>query len=219
MSFSGCPDQMFGHISYSQHGDDLFIAGLFHLLGIKKGSYLDLGAHHPENISNTALLYQRGWRGVNVDASETAIGLFNKIRPDDRNILCGVGPTEGSGEFLMFADNHGRNTFSKKESMSWGGEVAKSKIVPIKTLPYIIEKYCDGQWPDFINMDLEGYDLQVLLSLDSKERPTTPIWCIECRRDEELLMKAAMLSLGYSALCRVVANIIFVRDDLMGKLR
>lgn len=218
-NYPGHPDQWFGPISYAQHGDDMFILNLFFFLGVKKGRYLDLGAHHPEHISNTALMYQRGWRGVNVDASEAAISLFNDKRPHDRNILLGVGPTEGSGEFLMFADNHGRNTFSKKEPMSWGGQVVKSKIVPIKTLPYIIEKYCDGQWPDFINMDIEGFDTRVLLSLDPNNKPSTAVWCIECRREEEVTMKEVMLSLGYQSLCKIAGNIIFVRDDLIGKVR
>lgn len=220
MSYGGHPDQRFGHISYSQHGDDMFLLNLFDLLKIQQGRYLDLGAHHPESISNTALLYKRGWRGVNVDASAKAIELFNRSRPDDRNILSGVGPESGTGEFLMFADNHGRNTFSKRESMSWGGPPEPNKVqVPIATLTEIINRHCDQRWPDFINMDIEGYDLMVLLSLDARNRPTTSIWCVECRPTEELLMKATMLSLGYIPLCRLIANIVFVRNDLIGKVR
>ena len=51
------PDQLFGDKTYAQHGDDLVIRAIFHSLGIATPSYLDVGAHHPERISNTKLFY------------------------------------------------------------------------------------------------------------------------------------------------------------------
>src|SRR5690606_9910227 len=74
--YSGHPDQHYGHITYSQHGEDLLILNLFDQLQIKNPSYLDLGAHHPTDISNTKLLYDRGSRGVNIEANRHLIEAF-----------------------------------------------------------------------------------------------------------------------------------------------
>lgn len=218
--YRGHSDQMFGHISYSQHGEDLFILGLFYRLKISRGRYLDLGAHHPEHISNTAALYKHGWTGANVDASEKAIELFKKARPHDININAGIGPEQTVSTFYMFGENHGRNTFSEKESLSWGATPSKSKPLCVITLQDAINTAFKGEWPDFINMDIEGYDLPVLRSLTiPPEEITTAVWCIECRSNDEEEMKKEMLRLGYSCLCRAVSNLIFVKNNLIEKVR
>src|SRR5437763_16778861 len=65
----GHPDQGFGGRTYAQFGEDLIFLNIFALLGINTPSYIDVGAHHPVNISNTALLYERGCRGIKIDAN------------------------------------------------------------------------------------------------------------------------------------------------------
>ncbi len=63
------PDQRFGGVTHAQHGDDIIIRAVFDNLGIDNPSYLDIGAHHPTNISNTKLFYDAGSRGINVEAN------------------------------------------------------------------------------------------------------------------------------------------------------
>src|SRR5579871_5884717 len=67
--YKGHPHQIFGHLTYSQHGEDMIFANIFHIIGIEKPSYMDIGAYHPINISNTAYFYAKGSRGVNIDAN------------------------------------------------------------------------------------------------------------------------------------------------------
>ena len=54
--YRGSPDQHYGHISYSQHGEDMVFMALFRRLGIWSPSFLDIGANDPLELSNTALL-------------------------------------------------------------------------------------------------------------------------------------------------------------------
>ena len=54
--------------SFSQEGEDLLIDRMFD--GQSVGFYVDVGAHHPTRFSNTYLLYLRGWRGINIDATQ-----------------------------------------------------------------------------------------------------------------------------------------------------
>ena len=67
-------------VSYSQFGEDL---ALINLIGDRTGRYLDIGAHHPSRFSNTRLLYERGWSGVNVEANPELISAFEKARARD----------------------------------------------------------------------------------------------------------------------------------------
>ena len=76
-------DQLYGSRTYAQHGDDLAILNIFDMIGITRPSYLDIGAHDPFKISNTALLYLRGSRGINVEANPRLIEAFRVQRPDD----------------------------------------------------------------------------------------------------------------------------------------
>ncbi len=95
------PDQAFGDKTYSQFGEDLILLNVFYKLGIEKGRYFDVGAHNPWNISNTALLYERGWRGVCVEANPNQISGFELARPEDNILNVGVGCSIGTAPFYM----------------------------------------------------------------------------------------------------------------------
>ena len=51
------------------------------------GKYVDIGCYHPIKYSNTALLYKKGWTGINIDLNKTSIDLFNFTRLRDKNIF------------------------------------------------------------------------------------------------------------------------------------
>lgn len=216
MTYSGHPDQHFGYTSYAQHGDDFMVLNLFKLLGIPKPSYLDLGAHHPTNISNTRLLYERGSRGVNVEANPNLIEAFRKERPEDRNINVGVGPVAGQASFFMYSDSSGRNTFSRAEMESMRGlmTVSKEMVLPIVTLTTILNDYF-GTFPDFISCDIEGLDFDVL---SSANLTLGSVVCVETRVQETARMTAMMDRKGYFLYCRMGENLFFVRSILKARV-
>ena len=52
------PDQWYGCKTYSQHGEDLVFLNIFRLIGVKKISWLDMGAfqqHLPHQQYRAAL--------------------------------------------------------------------------------------------------------------------------------------------------------------------
>lgn len=215
MNYAGHPDQQFGHISYAQHGDDFMILNLFKLLGIEKPSYLDLGAHHPFDISNTALLYARGSRGVNVEANPILFPAFLVHRPHDINLNVGVGPEHGKKDFYMYDDKSGRNTFSAREVKSLEGVMAvKDKMsLPIWTLDEIVAHSCMGVYPDFLSCDIEGLDFVVLAGADmSKSAPK--VLCVETRRHEEMSTRIMLASKDFKFYCRMGENLFFVHKGV-----
>ena len=56
----------------------------------KIGLYVDVGAYHPLELSNTYLLYKKKWKGINIDINSLSIDYFNFLRPNDININLGV---------------------------------------------------------------------------------------------------------------------------------
>jgi hypothetical protein len=62
-----------GHrkVSYSQCGEDIIINFILTCLKIDKPTYMDIGAHHPFRFSNTALFYEAGCHGINIEPDPT----------------------------------------------------------------------------------------------------------------------------------------------------
>jgi hypothetical protein len=152
--------------SYAQYGEDILIYSLFkEFLKIDKPSYLDIGAHHPYHLSNSALLYKLGSRGVNIEANPSLIQAFHKFRPGDKNINIGISPlvNETLPFYIMYQPE--LNTFIKDqaEELEGNGYPIKEIInIPCYNLEYIIQNYCDGIFPDFLSLDVEGFDVSVI---------------------------------------------------------
>ena len=87
--------------SYSQDQEDLFINDYFK--NLDNGFYLDIGCYHPIKYSNTALLHNRGWQGINIDMNQTSIDLFNILRKKDKNICAAI--SSSNKEVTQYIDH------------------------------------------------------------------------------------------------------------------
>ena len=157
--------------SYSQFGEDLLLQGF---LGDKwswnyKGFWVDIGAHHPSNLSNTKAFYLNGWRGINVDASSDAINAFNQKRKRDINVNVGIGLEAGILDYYRLSLSP-MNTFSKEfaeKAIKDGVKLLEIVKVPVITMRELLDKYLPSkQHIDFFSIDCEGLDLSILQSND-----------------------------------------------------
>lgn len=214
------PDQHFGCLTYSQHGEDLLILSVFDALGIQRPSYLDVGAHHPINISNTALLYSRGSRGINVEANPNLMDNFRRLRPDDVNLNIGISDTPGTMTFYMIDKWSGRNTFDKHAADMFVRDNPQFRIsetveIPVTTLNEIVDRYAGGVFPDFLTLDVEGLDERILRSTNFQSSSPRVI-CVEtlaAGEDKISTIADALMPLGYIPYCKMGANTIFVRSE------
>lgn len=212
-------NQWWGAISYSQHGDDMMVLNIFRLLKIARPSYLDIGAHHPFNISNTTLLYQRGCRGINVEANPNLIQSFYEERPEDINICIGIGCKIGELPFYMIDKSSGRNSFDKEAVDSFVKRYPDLRIsevmkVPVITLDKLIDTYANGEFPDYLTIDIEGLDYDVLDSYDLNINGPKVI-TVEVEfagGDMKNSIKQLLEKKGYFVYCRTGANVIFVKS-------
>ena len=147
--------------SYSQCGEDLFIEDFFKHKN--DGTYLDIGAFNPVKYSNTLLLYQKGWRGTNIDLNQTSIDLFNIFRPRDRNICAAISSKEEKVKVSIENIFSPLNTISSKRSKKLNQNSVKKNLYYVKTKK--INKLIKNKF-DFLNIDIEGLDFKVLKSIN-----------------------------------------------------
>lgn len=157
--------------SYAQEGEDMVLSRFF---GNKtNGFYVDVGAHHPKRFSNTYTFYKRGWKGINIDAMPGSMELFTKIRPRDTNLEMGVSSTEESATYYIF-NEPALNTFSQEEAQKKNGmgdyKIIEKIQIPSLKLSSLLEINLPPQIKiDFMSIDVEGLDMDVLKSNDWKK--------------------------------------------------
>jgi FkbM family methyltransferase len=161
--------QEFGSMSFSQSGEDLIIDYLFRLRDISHPSYIDIGANHPFYLSNTAHFYLKGCRGINIEANPDLIDSFAQYRSEDINLNCGVGITEEELDFFIINDPT-LSTFSHSEAetlvKTGKYHIVETKRIKTYTIASLLKKHCPGKLPDFLSIDIEGLDFEIIQSID-----------------------------------------------------
>lgn len=168
--------------SFSQCGEDVIVDFIFKQMQIIKPSFLDIGANHPFIFNNTYFFYRMGCNGVSVEPHPALHQLLVRKRPKETQL--NVGVSSGNFDELPFfvMSNLTLSTFSKVEALRysesglyWIQDVLNISLIPISD---IFEKYFAGNAPDFISIDVEGMDTDIIKSIDfNKYRPL--VICVE----------------------------------------
>ena len=206
-------------VSWSHAGEDI---SLDHYLKHRKcGSYIDVGAHHPDRNSNTRQLYQRGWRGVNIDANEDLISNFFVKRPEDKNICAAVG---SKSDYELYLFDELLVTTTNKEHRDFeinrGRKVTSKRTVNGMTLRNILDRYFPTSRLTLLTIDIEGADCDALHSisfetLDSNRFPEYLLLETAPPVSESLTFPAVKLaqSVGYvPALILPMATLLIAPD-------
>ena len=204
--------------SYSQEGEDMILRRIF--AEQSTGFYVDVGAHHPRRFSNTCYFYLRGWRGINIEPNPDAIRAFRRARSRDINLEFGIAEQASTLTYHMF-DEPALNTFDDELAAGRVATTACREIatesISVRRLDKVLEEYLPtGITIDFMNVDVEGFDLEVLRSNEwSLYRPCyvlaealeTSLHTVESNS-----VYAFMLENGY-VLYAKTRNTLFFRDD------
>lgn len=211
--------------TYEYNGDtaeSIVIGEIFKILGKEKFSYIDAGACHPHIKSNTMSFYMNGLRGINIEPQEFLKTEFEIYRPEDINIFMGIGVE--SGEALFYESvNPQLSTFSiygKEYSEKYHDAIyIREKTIKLVTLNEIVNMYCDGIFPELLDIDIEGLDEEVLEKTDfSKSSPL--VICAEGSTIHlnRILGNKECEAGGYIPYCRIESNTIYVRKDIYKEL-
>ena len=187
----------------------------------KSGFYVDVGAHHPFRFSNTFYFYKLGWRGINIDAMPGSSESFNKLRPRDINIETGVGNGDSFLTYYVF-NEPALNGFSEELSSERDGDkgffVVDKIKVRVRELRKILDEYLPkGTSIDFMSIDVEGFDLDVLRSNDWEKYSPKAI-LVEVIFDDlaELYQNEIVVFLvqhGYKVYAKAINTVIFIQHD------
>lgn len=214
--------------SYAQCGEDLIIDFLLDTIGIRFPSYLDLGAHHPSYLNNTYIFYQRGCKGINVEANPNLMPKFFQARKRDVNLNIGITDLNNKGIldfYVMTAPT--MSTFSENEARRLESEssIRISKIIKIPTITLVdlVNKYANGTFPDILTCDLEGLDEMVIESLKAFQQPQLPkVICLETATFREhgfgskkVALIEKVCAMGYTVHADTFINTIFCRKDIV----
>lgn len=157
--------------SYSQEGEDMILRRLFEKQSI--GFYVDVGAHHPKRFSNTYYFYKKGWNGINIDAMPGSMNFFKKIRHRDINIEKPISSKKQVLTYYAF-NEPALNGFSKEISEARDGlnnyKIEFTKDIETSTLEEVLdENLPSSQVIDFLSIDVEGLDFDVIKSMNIKK--------------------------------------------------
>ena len=207
--------------SYSQEGEDMVLQSFYEGRKKYKGFYIDVGAHHPYRFSNTLFFYKRGWRGINIEPTPNAVKAFNIFRRRDINLNIGISSKRDKLLFYCF-NEPALNGFSKELSEERNSTSVKYKIIKqieIETLPLadVLDKYLPAEQKiDFLTIDVEGFDLQVLQSNNwEKYKPTFIL--VEDRIDFNNLTDSEVYQYlekqGYQLVAKTLRTLFFKYDS------
>jgi FkbM family methyltransferase len=212
-------------VSYSQEGEDLLLQRLFR--GRRKGFYVDVGAHHPSRFSNTRVLYDLEWRGINVDPTPGSMKAFERLRGRDINVEVAISSSKDMVELQTFrhgALNTTDEDLTRQRIRSRADQALESVTVPAKRLDEVLSEHLPHPVPhiDLLNVDVEGSDLDVLKSNDwSRYRPTVIVTeAIGASLDDVASSPQIqyLTGLDYRVYSKLVHSVVLVdqdRDELL----
>ena len=197
--------------NFSQNDEEIVLKEIFS--NLNTGFYIDVGCHHPRRFSNTALLYNKGWSGINVDANHENLKLFNVFRKRDKNINALISEKSENLKFYYFNESALNGILSqlKVDSLIDSGyKVIDEKHITTQRLDDIL---VDCEVPnkiiDLLDIDVEGYDFQVLKSIDLNLFNVKVI-LIETGDQENVIIEY-LLKFNYHLYTRVDRNCIFLK--------
>jgi FkbM family methyltransferase len=203
--------------SFAQTGEDRILSFFLHQ---RTGFYIDVGCNDPLKYSSTFVFYLKGWSGIAIDANEAIVDRFQKTRQQDVCIAAAVSDSERD---VIFHRSESDTVSTIDEEVleqwqdNWKFRPEDQVAVRTQTLTSILQKALPDQTMDidFMTIDVEGHEFQVLSGLDfSRYRPK--LISVEIHDLRTIFLNRIYLLLvekGYSLVGYVTMNAYFLDDS------
>ena len=159
-------------ISYAQNREDVLLNRA--LRNVETGTYVEVGANHPEILSITKAFSDKGWSGLLVEPDPEFAELLRRERPRDIVEQLAVSDADGTLTLHVF---EGTGLSTTVDAISSGheasGRTANDIEVISKTLSSVLTAAGFDDRPiHFMSIDTEGAEWAVLQGVDfTKHRP------------------------------------------------
>ena len=182
----------------------------------KNGFYIDIGAYDGIGLSNTYIFEKLGWNGFCVEASPKTFEKLQKNRKCDsynyavcsKNIGKTRFLTSSSGE-LDVLDIH--NTDKHKERIKIESD-NNMEYIEVDTITFdeLMSNYKDITHIDFMSLDIEGGELDVLKSINF-DKYSFGLITVEYNDNYKEILEL-MISKGYKKLMDNHCDMIFIKN-------
>ncbi len=160
-------EQLPAMISYAQNTEDVILRRAF--AQQSRGFYIDVGAANPVDHSVTKHFYDAGWHGINIEPQPNLLASLVSSRPRDVNLNCAVGTAGGVATLTIFPKAWGWATLNAEVIQQHAGKAKAESTnqiqVAVRSLDDILAE-CKPPSIDFLKVDVEGSEMDVLRSLD-----------------------------------------------------
>lgn len=212
--------------SYSQAGEDMIARFALNAMGILTPFYIDVGAYHPYHFSNTAHFYDASSHGINIEPNPALFEEFKRQRRRDINLNVAVGPEPGELDFYIMSPPT-MSTFSRQKAerlvADHGFRISEIRKIRIQTLADILARHATGRYPEFMSIDIEGAEEEVLRRIDFRDWSPLVICCETIsfsttgKGEKNLGLIEYLKSQGYMIYADTWVNTIFVLESAWKK--
>lgn len=211
------------NISFSKSGEDI---QLKQLLGLNhKGVYVDVGCWDPVKASNSYYFQLRGWKGICIDPNPKMKELFSQKRPSDIFINNAIGNENESLSYYMLEDRYSSmNTLDFRfiQDNNLEDKIVNKINITTVSLKEVLEQHInENEKIDFLDIDVEGFDLNVLKSNDwEKFRPKVVLieTSLDLKDDFDNELSQFLISKNYkivgkSLINKTLGNLFFMDNQ------
>jgi FkbM family methyltransferase len=195
----------------SQYLQDFFV--FLYFQEKRGGFYIDIGANDGITLSNTFVFEQLGWKGICI---EPLPEIFVKLQANRRCDLFNVALSNRNDDHFEFAQVFGPDMLSTSKELlvkrrdainAYGGKI---KFITVKAMTFdaLMKNYPKDI--DFLSLDIEGGELNLLKSIDFNKYHFK---CITVENNEpNKVIINFMNKKGYKVLMQCGVDLIFVSE-------
>jgi len=193
--------------SYSQAGEDQLVEQFLGNQIPKDEIYVDVGANHPTQLSNTYRFFRRGYRGIVIEPNRLLLRMHRLVRSGDSRMAIGCGAIPSVLEF-HYANSHVLSGFSTPRITS--ASILGGELMPVLPLDVVLQGV-SNQPVFLLSIDVEGFDLEVARgAIDCLARTRAVI--IEGQTTDIALMDF-FRNQGFKMVAETDHNLVFARTD------
>ncbi|TRX57785.1 FkbM family methyltransferase [Fulvivirga sp. M361] len=205
-------------LSYGFSGEDRLIESLLKPKITDRGYYVEVGCNHPTLFSNTFLFYRRGWSGICIDGNKKLIKKYKFSRPKDTAICAIVSDSTKPLEYLSLT-NDVLSTVERtgvEQFLEQGQKITSREVVKPRSLTSILDVHEVPKHFNFLSIDAEGHDMNVLRSLDlNRYQPKLILLELENFDAKALVdneVYQVLKDFGYIFAGIILKNVYFIKD-------